>query len=169
MSVTVHHNNHATALEFLKQHRVGALATVGPDNQPYVAAIYYIIDSKLNAHFVTKTQTKKATNLEHHDHAMLLVYGESNQTTVQLAGTVHKILDTAEVSRLYSKIIELSVDNHGLSIPPQAKIQAGDYAAYRLEPTSVRMATFQHAKVGDKYQDIFKTIELKHHESHPPN
>ncbi len=161
MTVAIRHNDHHAAHEFLKQHKVAALATVGSDNAPHVAAIYYLLGDHLHISFVTKAETRKAANLDHKKHAMILVYDESSQTTAQLEGPVIKITDQIEVGQLYSKIIENSVDQHDLASTPQAKIQAGAYVAYRLEPRSVRLATFRHAKVGGSYQDTFQTIELK--------
>lgn len=145
------------AHDFLKKHKVGVLATVSPDGDPYAAAIYYIVDSALNISFLTKTGTKKADNLEHNNHAMLVVYEAESQTTVQVTGSVSKITDNTEINEVFSQIVYASVDASKTDVPPILKLDEGEYVTYRLTPTQVRMASFIHAKSGG-YETLFKTI-----------
>ncbi len=145
------------AHDFLKKHKVGVLATVSPNNDPYAAAIYYVVDGALNISFLTKTGTKKADNLEHNNHAMLVVYEAESQTTVQVTGTVAKITDTADADKVFSHVVYASLETSHTDIPPILKLDEGEYVAYRLVPTQVRMASFRHAKSGG-YETIFKTI-----------
>jgi general stress protein 26 len=160
MPVIVHHNKRKDAHDFLKNHRVGILATVSPDGDPYAAAIYFTVDPSFNVLFLTKTRTKKADNLEHNNHAMLVVYEPSTQTTVQLTGLVSKIDDILETNQVFSDIINASIDTSGDTVPPIAKLDEGDYVAYRLRPNEIRMAVFAHATSGS-YKDLFKTIVPK--------
>lgn len=157
MPVIVHHNKRKDTHDFLKSHRVGVLATVSPDGDPYAAAIYFTVDPSFDVLFLTKTRTKKADNLEHNNHAMLVVYEPSTQTTVQLIGLVSKIDDTLETNRVFSDIINASIDTSSNIVPPISKLDEGDYVAYRLRPNEIRMAVFAHAAAGD-YKDLFKTI-----------
>jgi hypothetical protein len=139
---------------------VGVLATVSPDGDPYAAAIYYTVDSALDISFLTKTGTKKADNLEHNNHAMLVVYEAESQTTVQVMGSVSKITDVIEADEVFSQVVYASVDTSHTDIAPILKLDEGEYVTYRLKPTQVRMATFSHAASGD-YNTIFKTIVLE--------
>lgn len=160
MAVTATAEQHK-AHDFLKNHKVGVLATVSPDNDPYAAAIYYVVDTDLSVVFLTKTGTKKADNLEHNNHAMLVVYEAETQTTVQVMGTVAKITDPDETNKVESQIVYASVEASHSDIPPIFKLDEGEYVAYRLTPVQVRMAVFGHEKSGD-YNSIFKTIVPKH-------
>lgn len=155
MPVTVHHNKHKEAYEFLKKHKVGVLATVSPDNDPYAAAIYFTVEPSLDVLFVTKVRTKKADNLDHNNHAMMIVYEENTQTTVQLTGSVTKITDAVEVNRLFTDSIYTSLETSGSDVPPIAKLDDGEYVAYRLKPTQIRMAVFSLAA---GHTDVFKVI-----------
>jgi general stress protein 26 len=146
------------AHEFLKKHKVGVLATVSPDGDPYAAAIYYSVDNNLNISFLTKTGTKKADNLKHHNHAMLVVYEAESQTTVQIAGSVSEITAADETNEVFRQIVHASLDTSGNDLAPIFKLDEGDYVTYQLTPTEVRMASFSHAKSGG-YDTLFKTID----------
>lgn len=161
MPVTVHHNKIKKAYDFLKTHPIGVLATVDPNAEPYAATIYFTADNNLNIRFITKTGTKKADNLEHKNHAMLVVYDAQTQTTVQVLGQTKKINDRSKVDDLFTKIIYTSLDTSGNDVPPISHLEEGDYIAYVLEPKQVRMAVFSQAKFG-KYEEIFKIIEPEH-------
>ncbi len=117
MPVTVHHNKRKDAHDFLQSQRVGVLATVSPDGDPYAAAIYFTVDPSFDVLFLTKTQTKKADNLEHNKHAMLVVYDPATQTTVQLTGLVSKIDGILETNQVFTDIINASIDTSGESVP----------------------------------------------------
>ncbi|HKR81996.1 MAG TPA: pyridoxamine 5'-phosphate oxidase family protein [Candidatus Saccharimonadales bacterium] len=159
MAITIQPGQRA-AHDFLKKHKVGVLATVSPNCDPYAAAVYYAVDSALNVSFLTKTGTKKADNLEHNNHAMLVVYEAESQTTVQVTGSVSKITDLTEMNEVFAQVVYASVDASHTDIPPFIKLDEGEYVAYRLKPTQVRMAVFSHAKSGG-YDTLFKTITPK--------
>lgn len=156
MPVTIHAGEQE-AHAFLKDHHVGVLATVDPNNEPHAAAIYYTIDSDLNISFLTKTRTKKADNLKHNNHAMLVVYDAATQATVQIIGVVSEIADDFETNKLFQEIINTSIDASGTDVPPIAKLKEGDYIGFRLAPKQIRMAVFSNPKSGD-YNELFKII-----------
>ena len=155
MSVIFHHGQKAH--DFLKQHKVGVLATVDPNSEPHAAAVYYDVDSQFNVYFLTKNRTKKADNLEHNKHAMLVVYEAETQTTVQVTGVVSEVTDDEELNKLFMKIVFASLDVTGSSVPPLAKLKEGEYVAYKLEPVQIRMAVFSKPDSGE-YSDLFTTI-----------
>ena len=156
MAITIQPGQRA-AHDFLKKHKVGVLATASPNGDPYAAAIYYTVDSALAISFLTKTGTKKADNLEHNNHAMLVVYEAETQTTVQVMGSVSKVTDDTEANRVFSQVVYASIDTSKTDIPPILKLDEGEYVTYKLTPTQVRMASFSHAKSGG-YDTLFKTI-----------
>lgn len=155
MPVTIHKKNEK-ALNFLKHHPVGALATVDPDGNPHAAAIYFTVDSHQTISFLTKSGTKKADNLEHNNHAMLVAYDAATQTTVQATGEVSQIKDHAEVNEVFGQILKASFDTSGTNVPPITKLKEGEYVFYKLKPKQIRMAVFTRPKSGE-YEDIFKT------------
>lgn len=160
MAVTIQASERKTH-DFLKNHRVGVLATADPNGDPYAAAIYYALGDNFTIMFLTKTGTKKADNLEHNNHAMLVVYDAETQTTVQVMGSVAKITDADATNKVVSQIVYASVEASHTDIPPIFKLDEGDYVAYQLTPTQVRMAVFSQEKSGD-YNALFKTIVPEH-------
>ncbi len=155
MPITVHQGEKAH--EFLRKHTVGVLATVCPDGEPHAAAVYYLVDGNNDVFFITRTGTRKAKNLAHNPHAVLLVYEAAVQTSVEVSGHVAVVADAAEVDRLLSKIIYASLDNSGSDEPPFVKLHEGEYIAYRLTPQEVRMAVFSKPTSGD-YNTFFSTF-----------
>jgi len=158
MPVTIHHNKQKEMYDFLRTHKVGVLATVSKGGEPDAAAIYFTVDHDLHVSFLTKTGTRKAHNLQHGKHAALVVYDAGTQTTVQLRGEASQITDSAKANALFTEIIYTSLDTSGVDVPPISKLDEGDYVAYRLRPTEVRMAVFSHPKTGG-YHQLFKTVE----------
>ena len=156
MPVTIH-KKHENAHDFLRNHPVGVLATVDANGDPHAAAIYFAIDSKSMISFLTKTGTRKADNLEHNNHAELLVYEAETQTTVQVAGVASKVEDPEEMNQVFTKIVNASLEASDSSVPPISRLKEGDYVAYRLTPKQIRMAVFSRPKFGE-YEDLFKTI-----------
>jgi len=156
MAVAIH-SEQKEAHDFLKKHNVGILATVSPNGDQHAAALYYTVDAALNISFVTKTGTKKADNLEHNNHAMLVVYEAETQTTVQVTGSVSKVTDIVEANEVFTQIVLASVKTSKTDMSPATKLHEGDYVTYRLTPTQVRMASFSHAESGS-YETLFKTI-----------
>lgn len=154
MPVTIH-TQPQDALKFLKSHPVGVLATVDSHGNPHAAAVYFATDDTSNLYFLTKTGTKKVDNLQHNNHAVIVVYEAGTQTTVQVTGEVSEITDSAQMQAVFGKILEVSqaVSGH---IPPISKLHEGVYIAYQLQPQEIRMAVFTQSESGG-YKDIFET------------
>jgi general stress protein 26 len=156
VAVTIKHDQ-AEAYTFLKDHKVGVLATVDPNGEPHAAAIYYFINEDFTISFVTKAGTKKADNLQHNNHAVLVVYEAGSQTTVQVTGEVTEITDLLQVNEIFTQAIYASIETAKSSVPPLAKIKEGDYVGFRLAPKQVRMAAFSHTQ-SSEHADLFKTF-----------
>lgn len=155
MAISIRKQN-KEAHEFLEKHPVGVLATVDPDGNPHAAVIYFVVDDSSNITFVTKSGTKKADNLKHNSHAMLVVYDAASQTTVQVTGKVTGGTNHTEVNGIFSRILDASAATSGSSVPPISKLKEGDYIAFKLKPKQVRMASFKDNK-GGEYEDVFET------------
>lgn len=155
MPVSVKHNQN-DAFQFLKKHKVGVLATVDPNGEPHAAAIYFNVEDGKSITFMTKTGTKKADNLRHNNHAVLVVYEASSQTTVQLTGTTEEVSDLHEANAIFGQVMNTSTEESNTPVPPISRLQEGDYVAYRLNPAETRMAVFNKPDFGN-FQDLFQT------------
>lgn len=148
------HTQAEEAKDFLKEHPAVVLATVDQNNNPHAAVVYLTVDGS-SFKFLTKTGTKKADNLKHNNHAMIVAYEAETQTTVQLEGEVSEITDHAAVNEVFTGMLNASMETGGTTVPPIAKLKAGDYIAFELKPKEIRMASFGKAKSGER-KDLVK-------------
>lgn len=150
--------SHARIFAFLQGQQSGVLATVDPNQNPHAVVIYYSIDEDFTVYFATKRETKKSDNLSHNNHAMLLVYEEQEQITVQVTGECQDISDTPASREVYKQMVEASMKTSESGIPPISKLSAGDYIAYRLDPVRIRMAVFNRPDSGG--YEMYETINF---------
>ena len=143
---------------FLRSNPIGVLATVDPDGNPHAAVIYFSVSDDFNLTFTTKHDTKKHDNLIRNNHAMLVCYEASSQTTVQITGSVKKIDDIGEANEAFTHMLQASQQTSESGIPPITKLHAGQYIAYRIKPTQIRMAVFIRPDAGG--YDMFETINF---------
>lgn len=147
------------AYSFLKDHAAGVLATVDPNGEPHGAVIYYGVDPSLTVMFLTKRGTKKSDNLAHHNHAMLTVFDERLQTTVQITGIVSEISNNVEISKLFRTILRASLHTGRSAVPPVTKLPGGEFIGYRLKPVQVRLSAYAHPAVRGPGK-MFETIDI---------
>ena len=164
---TARHHQSATQLSdrqqriygFLSTHPVGVLSSVSPDGDPHGAVVHFVIDKQFTVSFLTKDDTRKYDNLKHFNHIMLTVFDASAQTTAQITGTATEIQDRSAVPHLVWAILEASLDSSvGTGLPPIAKLQAGSYAAFSIQPAQIRMAVYSRPDPGD-YTELYETLE----------
>lgn len=147
--------------KFLREHKVGVLATVDADGDPHAATLYYTTDKPFTLWFVTKTGTKKHDNVSHNDRAMFVVYDAVSQTSVQITGLVAKVKDASRSRQVFADILAISAETSNSKVPPISKLLAGDYITYELEPKQIRMASFADTKAkAHSYKEMFQTFDF---------
>lgn len=144
--------------DFLRENPVGVLSTVDPNGNPHGMVIYFDIDEQLAVSFLTRSETYKYDNLKHNNHIMLTVCQLQSQTTAQIIGTAHEIKDHNVISDITNKILAITLKTSRANLPPTAKLQAGPYAAFRIEPVQIRMAVYADADPGS-YNELFESVE----------
>ncbi len=137
------------AVNFLRRHPVGVIATASSAARPHAATVYFAIDDDLNIYFVTKEQTTKHKNLTENPVASIAVFDAENQATLQASGPVEPINDIVKFMRLFAQILDISADTSDSDRPPVSKLFAGDYFMYKLTPTSLRLAEYMKPDKGD--------------------
>lgn len=146
-------------LNFLNDHKSGVLATVSLDSMPHASVIYYHIDNSFAVTFLSKARTQKSEDIKQNSHALLVVYDEVSQTTVQVQGVVTEMTDSKEVTHVFRNTLRSSLNSSEAGIPPIAKLNAGQYVAYKLQPSEIRMAVYARPDYGD-YERIFEIMEF---------
>lgn len=143
--------------KFLSRRKSGVLATVSPNHTPHAAAIYYSISPKFEISFITKQDTKKAHNITKNNRVILVVCDDAAQIMAQVIGKASDITHTPEAEDVFASAIKAAHDTSLSGVPPISKLNAGDYVAYKITPSIVRMADFSRALAGS---DPFEVAEL---------
>ncbi|EKD65345.1 MAG: hypothetical protein ACD_50C00115G0003 [uncultured bacterium] len=142
---------------YLTDLSLAVLATVGSDNTPYTATVFFTTDEDLNFYLMTKSSTQKFLNLEHNKNVALATIDAHTIKTVQVKGTVEKITDTDITTRIVEALAEKSVVG-GISYwpPPLSKIQKGEIVVLKITPTWLRYADYSNPS--EKEEEVFHQI-----------
>ncbi|HWB39199.1 MAG TPA: pyridoxamine 5'-phosphate oxidase family protein [Candidatus Saccharimonadales bacterium] len=144
---------------FIDHNRAGVLASVDPNGEPHAAVVYHSINKQdFCVSFLTKTGTKKYDNLVRNNHVVLVIFEPLSQTVAQVIGEAHELTNSGEVNDVAATICETSLESSPNGIIPIAKLDAGEYTAFRIEPKQIRMACYARPDSGD-YNRIFESIE----------
>ncbi|OGH19163.1 MAG: hypothetical protein A3D74_00080 [Candidatus Levybacteria bacterium RIFCSPHIGHO2_02_FULL_37_13] len=129
---------------YLKRLTIGILSTVSDRGKPYASVIYFVADHNLNFFFITKSDTKKAQNLEKNNNAAITILDPENPKTIQATGTARKVQDPDIYSYMLKRIAEENSKKGGFYWPPPiSKLKSmGDLVMYRLEPDWLRFGDF---------------------------
>lgn len=152
-------DNIAFILSFLAVHNAGVICTTDSNNDAYGSVIYFKTDENLNITFTTKDKTKKSQNIKNNSKVMLVVFDVEKQTTLQILGIAEEITDQQQSEEALTMTLSASLKATGNTIAPVAKLNAGEFVAYRIKTTSIRMASYSDAEVTD-YNERFITVEI---------
>ena len=144
-------------VDFLNDHHSGVLASADKKGRPHAAAIYFTFDESLNIQFLTKKETTKFSDLEDNPLAVLVVYDQAKQTSVQIKGQVIEIKDMGRVDRVIADILHIATLASDSGVPPLSKLRAGAYVVFRIIPDSIRMAMYTQPDPS-RYDTIFEEI-----------
>lgn len=145
----------ARALEFLKSHRTGVLATVSRSGQPQASPVHYIVDDDFNVYFATQMRSRKYEALAAHPRVAFSVGEQDVPQAVQLEGSAADISTSEEARDLKVKIMEaLSANPHFAG--PITQLDSAAYSIIWIKPDWLRFADFAYAEKGDEH--IFQQI-----------
>lgn len=134
-------NSKEGVYNFLQEHAGAVLSTVSPDGTPYASPIYFIVDKELNFFFLTKSDTKKAQNIEKNNHVALTVVHPSLPITVQATGTVEEVQEPEILIKMAKTNAN---ETGGFSWPPPLSklISEGYLLMYKVTPHWLRIGDF---------------------------
>lgn len=145
---------------FLSSNQTGVLASVDPNGEPHGSVIYYTVSEKdFSVSFITKTGTKKYDNLVRHAHVMLVVFDAQKQTVAQVRGVAQEVTDLRTVFETAGKISQVGRGVRQDEDLPISKVDAGDYAVFKIVPVQIRIAEFAQPAKSDSYSHMFDSIE----------
>ena len=144
--------------DFLSGNHVGVLATVDPNADPHGSVIYYVVGKNFTVSFVTRTGTKKYDNLILNNHVMLVIFQPDSQTVAQVIGKAVEIKKSNDINAVAAAVFKARLNVGKDSALPITKLEAGAYAAFRIEPDQIRMAAYARPDSAG-YNHIFESIE----------
>jgi len=145
-------------LLFMRNHSVGVVCSVTPDDNPHGAVVYFAVDEDLTIRFLTKVRTRKYDNLKHNSHAMLIVFDAVTQTTLTLTGVATEHNDQAEVNEVAKAVFAVPLATSSSGLPPIAKLVAGAFTTFAIKPVQIRMASYGRPRTGD-YNQLFESVD----------
>lgn len=128
--------------DFLKHHKFAVLSTATEDAKPWGAAIYYVVDEKLNFYFLTHTGTKKYGNIHEQPYVAITVADDDQQTTVQAAGKISEVGIGQEHDDAFRLLVEVHPPGQYLWVPPVSKLHNGDSVLLKITPEQVQLSVF---------------------------
>jgi general stress protein 26 len=142
------------ALNFLKAHRTGVLATISPEGTPRARLVYYACDDSFAISFLTLASTRKVDDLAANQHAAFTVAVEEVPQTIQMEGTVTDLTATGTIDATLSKLTENWLSNPTYEAP-LTRLDSGGINYYRFTPTWIRWEDFTS---GHKTADVLTII-----------
>ena len=134
--------------EFVANNRTGTLATVGPDGQPHLTAMWYgVVDGEI--WLETKAKSQKAVNLRRDSRVSFLL--EDGQTYDRLRGVsfegVAEIVDDPEgIFRVGVSVWERYTGPYSDEVKPFVDQMMNNRIAVRI--VSRRIRSWDHRKLG---------------------
>lgn len=145
--------------DYLNGNPAGVLATVDPNGEPHATVIYHhIYEDDFSISFLTKRGTKKYDNLIRKNHVVLVVFDMFTQTVAQVFGEAQEVTDPEKINLIFRQTNQASLKTSDGGIPPIAKLNAGEFAAFMIEPVQIRMACYARPDSGD-YSHVFESLE----------
>jgi uncharacterized pyridoxamine 5'-phosphate oxidase family protein len=83
-----------TVFSYLREQKLGVIATVLPENKPEAATIDYFIDDNWNIYFLTHEESRKVNNLRKNNTVAMVVGTTLATHTAQIEGTAQIITPT---------------------------------------------------------------------------
>jgi pyridoxine/pyridoxamine 5'-phosphate oxidase len=137
-------SNKAKVYNFMREHRLGVLATVTSNSLPQAAVVGIAVRENMEVLFATYDESRKAHNLKMNPRVALVVGWESGKT-VQYEG------EAEELSRAELEAFER---NEFASVPSLAKyVRENEGKYYKLKPNWIRYL--------DVSTEPWEKIELK--------
>ncbi len=148
--------SYAKIMGYMDRNPAAVLGTIGPEG-PHGAVVYVVPASHGTLCFVTKSKTKKYTNLIEHPIVSLTFYNEKEGTTLQVTGSAY----AADNPELKDFVLDKMRQAHALRtdwLPPVTELEGGEYVVVGVELTYARLAEYQGQGItGPTFTEIKKS------------
>lgn len=138
------------ALSYIERNPIATLGTINPDGSPHGAIVYTCIydDHRHIVYFLTKTDTRKCTNLRDRPQVSITIVNPEEGSTLQAGGVAFEEQNPTTIDAVMKKIQRIHASAADW-LPPIAKLRAGAYVLVGVELAYARLAYFKGKQIGD--------------------
>lgn len=151
-------NARKDALSFLKNHKVGVLATVSGAGNVHASMVNYVADDEFNIYIITLINSRKFKAIEEHPQVAFTIAIPSIPQTLQMEGVAIDISLDEEAGNKKAELLDVLNFNPWF-YGPMSKLDLEDTVIVWIKPTWVRWADYAFAAAGTEH--VLKEIPLK--------
>lgn len=145
------------ALNFLRGHKTGVLATVSPEGAAHASMVYYTCDDDFNIYFLTLASTRKYQGLLAHPQVAFTVATPDVPQTLQLEGMAMDITLDPDAAKKKDELLAV-LNSNPWFYGPIEKLDLADTVVVWVRPTWVRWADYAFADAGNAH--VFTDIPV---------
>ena len=145
-----------SALNFLREHHVGVLATTSPGGKPHAAAVSYLVDDYFNLYLITRRGTRKFQNMVRKSRVAMVVGTDiASPVTAQIDGEA-ELLDEDQ----WQIVTDLSAAARRIGSYwwPIFRIPGGNFEIFRVKITRLRTLNLDAGKHPSLFRVGFQRV-----------
>ncbi len=128
---------------FLTSHNIATFSTSDQNGKVSAAVVYYALSPDNTFYLVTKSQTKKAQNIQKNNQVALTVYDTNQLKTAQIQGLAIVESNANKTHDLIDRFIQPHIYDRGIAWPPITKIVGGNHQVIKITPTEVKFTDYK--------------------------
>ena len=148
----------ARALDFLKSHTAGFLATISREGEPHASVVYYTSDESFSIFFLTLISSRKYAAMKANPKAAFVVGTLDVPQTLQIEGIVTELHEGDDMGKHIPELLQRLTSN-ATYFAPITKMDPADIVVMWLEAKWIRWGDYATAGGGNK--NVFTEFDPK--------
>ena len=140
------------AKDFLAKNKLCVVSTISPESKPQSAVCLYIADDDMNFYFVTRSQTRKVSNLRSNKNVALVIGTELAPFTIQAEGNAEPVSGNS-YDEFMNKFKERP-DMQALYSGPFLMLPGADFTVFKVSTNWLRYMELNPATGEESYYQI---------------
>ena len=141
----------ALALDFLKSHSAGVLASVSPEGKPHASVVYYTCDDAFSIFFITLITSRKYAAIKASPNVAFVVGTLDVPQTLQIEGVAIELHANDEMMGKKLPQLLQRLTSNATYFAPITKMDPADIVMMWLQPKWIRWADYATAESGNKH------------------
>ncbi|HWP61761.1 MAG TPA: pyridoxamine 5'-phosphate oxidase family protein [Candidatus Paceibacterota bacterium] len=146
------------ALEFLRSHTAGVLATVSREGKPHASVVYYTSDEHFSIYFLTLASSRKYQAMQANPWAAFVVGTMDVPQTLQIEGPVVQLHAEDEMGKHLPDLMQRLTSN-ATYFAPITKMDPADIVVMWLEAKWIRWGNYAISENGNEH--VFTELDAK--------